>query len=463
MSFLKQYNEKLVSPEAGVSRIKSGDIVDYGFFNGKPVMCDQALAKRAEELKDVSIYSAVTLPPLPEVAKHPGSFIYMDWQWSKLTRMIDKGLNNAFYSPILYHKAKGLYEYFSEDPSVRSFYYNDKAKTKDVKWYSIVRVAPMDEKGNFNLGPQNSETLAKLKFCDEVIVEVMKNMPVCAGGTNEFINISGVNYIVEAPDEHACYELISPEPNEVDKKIAANILAHIKDGCCIMLGIGAIPNQVGRLIAQSDLKNLSGHTEMLVDAYVDMIESGKMNGSKKEIDTGRVAYTFAIGSKKLYDHINNNPVYSSNSVDYTNDPRNICKISNMVSICNAVQVDIFSQVNAESFEGSQISGNGGMWDFVMGSQWSPGGKSFICLPSTYNDKDGVLQSRIIPSMGTGSITTIPRQMVDYIVTEYGAVKISGSPTWMRAEKVISIAHPDFRDSLIKAAEKFKIWRRSNKK
>jgi len=202
---------------------------------------------------------------------------------------------------------------------------------------------------------------------------------------------------------------------------------------------------------------------MLVDAYVDMIESGKMNGSKKEIDTGRVAYTFAIGSKKLYDHINNNPVYSSNSVDYTNDPRNICKISNMVSICNAVQVDLFSQVNAESFEGSQISGNGGMWDFVMGSQWSPGGKSFICLPSTYNDKDGALVSRIIPSIGVGSITTIPRQMVDYVVTEYGAVKISGSPTWMRAEKMISIAHPDFRDSLIKEAEKFKIWKRSNKK
>ena len=228
-------------------------------------------------------------------------------------------------------------------------------------------------------------------------------------------------------------------------------------------GIGAIPNQIGRLIAKSDLKNLGGHTEMLVDAYVDMIESGRMNGTKKEIDRGRVAYTFAIGSKRLYEHINNNPVYASYPVDYTNDPRNICKMSNMISINNSVQVDIFSQVNAESFEGSQISGNGGMWDFVIGSQWSQGGKSFICLPSTYKDKEGKLRSRIIPALQPGTITTIPRQMVEYIVTEYGAVKLSGLPTWTRAEKMISIAHPDFRDELIKEAQKFRIWRRTNKK
>lgn len=463
MSLINQYNDKCVSADQAVSRIKSGDIVDYGFFNGKPVACDQALAKRADSLSDVSIYSAVTLPPLPEVAKFPSSFIYMDWQWSKLTRMLDKGFKSAYYSPILYHYASELYRYFGKDASVRSFYYNDPAGKKGVKWYSIVRVSPMDDNGYFNLGPQNSETFAKLKECDEVIVEVVKKMPVCIGGNNEAIHLSDVTYIVEAPEEHECYELVSPAPNEVDLKIANNILAHIHDGCCIQLGIGAIPNQVGKLIAQSDLKNLGGHTEMLVDAYVDMVEAGKMNGSMKEIDKGRVAYTFAIGSKRMYDHMNNNPVYASYPVDYTNDPRNICKISNMVSICNAVQVDLFSQVNAESSEGSQISGNGGMWDFVMGSQWSPGGKSFICMPSTYSDQDGTLKSRIIPSLCEGSITTIPRQMVEYVVTEYGAVRLSGSPTWMRAEKMISIAHPDMRDSLIKEAEKYKIWRRSNKK
>ncbi|HOP64927.1 MAG TPA: acetyl-CoA hydrolase/transferase C-terminal domain-containing protein [Spirochaetota bacterium] len=463
MKFTDLYKSKLSTAEEAVGIINSGDVIDYGFFNGKPVLCDQALAQRAGELEDVSIYSAVSLPPIPEVAKHPGSFIYMDWQWSRLTRMLDKGFNSTFYSPILYHYAVELYDYFLKDPSVRSFYYNNADKRKDTKWLSIVRVCPMDENGYFNLGPQNSETLAKLKNCHKVIVEVVPKMPRCIGGGSESVHISEVDYIIEAPEDHLCFEMSSPEPGDVDRKIADNILNFIHDGCCIQLGIGAIPNQVGKLIAQSDLKNLGGHTEMLVDAYVDMIEAGKMNGSMKEIDKGRVGYTFAIGSKRMYDHIDNNPVYASYSVDYTNDPRVICKLSNMISINNAVQVDLFSQINAESFEGSQISGNGGMWDFVLGAQWSPGGKSFICLPSTYKDKDGNLKSRIIPALQPGTITTIPRQMVEYIVTEYGAEKMSGAPTWMRTEKMINLAHPDFREDLIKQADKFKVWRRSNKK
>lgn len=463
MKFSDLYREKLTSAEQVMSKVKSGDIIDYGFFNGKPVVCDQALAKRAAELEDVCVYSAVTLPPVPEVAKYPGSFIYIDWQWSKLTRMLDKGFNNAYYSPILYHNAPAIYEYFKPDPSMRSYYYNDVERKNGVNSFGITRVTPMDENGYFNLGPQNSETLAKLKSSRKVVVEVVKKMPRCVGGSNEVIHISEVDYIVEAPDDHACFEMPSPEPGDVDRKIADNILKYIHDGCCIQLGIGAIPNQIGKLIAQSDLKNLGGHTEMLVDAYVDMIEAGKMNGSKKEIDKGRVAYTFAIGSNRMYDHIHNNPVYASYPVDYTNDPRNISKINNMISICNAVQIDIFSQVNAESFEGSQISGNGGMWDFVLGAQWSQGGKSFICLPSTYKDKEGKLQSRIIPALQPGTITTIPRQMVEYVVTEYGAIKLTGSPTWMRTEKMINLAHPDFRDELIKTADKMKVWRRSNKK
>jgi len=170
----------------------------------------------------------------------------------------------------------------------------------------------------------------------------------------------------------------------------------------------------------------------------------------------------AIGSKRMYDFMHNNPALASYPVDYTNDPRVIANIDNMVSICNAIQVDLFSQVNAESLGAGQVSGNGGMWDFVLGSQWSRNGKSFICLASTYTDSNGELRSRITPQLPLGTAVTIPRQMVDYIVTEYGAVKLTACPTWMRAEKMISIAHPDFRDDLIKEAEDMKIWRRSNK-
>lgn len=463
MDFQKEYSSKLVSPEQAVKDVRSGDVIDYGFFNGKPVVLDQALAKRAGELQDVSVYFAVTVPPLPEVVKHPGSFIYIDWQWSKLTRMISQAVGPSYYSPILYHYAPELYESFEGDPGQRSFYYNDPDRRKGVKWFTMIQVAPMDANGYFNLGPQNSETAAKIQCCDRVIVEVNRNMPVCLGGAQESVHISDVDYIVEAPAEQKCYDMPQGAPSEVDRKIAENIMKEIHDGCCIQLGIGGIPNMVGKLIAQSDLKDLGGHTEMVVDAYVDMIESGRVNGRRKEIDRGRVAYTFAIGSQRLYDHLHNNPAYASFPVGYTNDPRTISRISNMVSICNAVQIDLFSQVNAESFKGSQISGNGGMWDFVLGATWSPGGKSFLCMPSTYVEKDGKLRSRIIPALSIGSITTIPRQMVDYIVTEYGAVKLAGNPTWMRAEKIIEIAHPDFRDALIREADNFKIWRRSNKK
>ena len=252
------------------------------------------------------------------------------------------------------------------------------------------------------------------------------------------------------------------KPTEIDVAIANHLMEYIHDNCCVQLGIGGMPGALGTAIAESDLKNLGGHTEMFVDAYVDMIEAGRMNGMAKNFDRGRVAYTFAIGSQRMYDFMDNNPVCASYPVDYTNDPRVISGLDNFISINGAVEVDLYSQVNGESNDTVQISGNGGMWDFVMGAQWSKGGKSFICLPSTYTDKEGNLKSRIVPTFAPASITTICRQMVDYIVTEYGAVRLRAKPTWWRAEELISIAHPDFRDELIKEAQKMNIWTKTNK-
>lgn len=445
MGIYEDYKSKLRSAEEAVKVVKSGDIVDYGFFNGKPVACDQALANRRDELKDVSVYSAVTLPPVPEVAKYKDSFTYHDWQFSKVSRVLQSyGL--AYYSPILYHQAPSLYR-------------DGIAPHRNV---AISRVCPMDKHGWFNFGPQNSETLANMEVADYVIVEVNKNMPVCLGGAEEAVHISRVDYIVEAPDDQVLPDIPGAQPTDSDKKIAAYIMDYIHDGCCIQLGIGGMPNAVGTAIAESDLKDLGGHTEMFVDAYVEMIESGRMTGKEKNFDRWRVAYTFAIGSQRMYDFMNNNGVLASYPVDYTNDPRVISRLDNFISICNAVEIDLFSQVNAESMAAGQISGNGGMWDFVLGAQWSKGGKSFICLTSTFKDKDGILHSRIVPNFEPGSISTIPRQMVDYVVTEYGAAQLRGKPTWYRTELLINLAHPDFRDDLIKAAEEMNIWRRSNK-
>jgi len=445
--FSREYSQKCVSAEEAVKVVKSGDVVDYGFFNGKPVVCDIALAARHEELRDVEIHVAVTLPPVPEVVMHPESFVYHDLQFSKISRVLQRDFNVGFYYPIMYHQAP-------------SWFRDGVAPHRNVV---ICTVCPMDAHGYFNLGLHNSATLAAMEESDCVILEVNPNLPFCPGGAEEAVHLSAVDYVVEAPKDLALADLPSPEPNEQERTIAELIVGHIKDGSCIQLGIGGMPNAVGKIIAQSDLKNLGGHTEMLSDAYVDMIESGRMNGSKKSLDRYRVPYTFAMGSKRLYDFVDNNPAAASYPADYTNDPRVIAQLDNFVSINNALQVDLYTQVNAESLGYSQVSGNGGMWDFVIGSQWSKGGKSFVCLTSTFTDSKGTLKSRILPTFAPGSITTIPRHMTDYVVTEYGAVQVRAQSTWKRAELMIGIAHPDFREELIKEAEMMKIWRHSNKK
>jgi butyryl-CoA:acetate CoA-transferase len=443
---VNQYRKKLVSADEAVRVVKSGDWVEYGFGVCGANELDEALARRKDELRDVNIRCDIgAWPHYTNEADPTGEHFYWNsWHFG--------GLDRKYYQ-------QGVLSYIP-----MKFHELPKMTRDDCKPTSVfmIMVSPMDRHGFFSFGAGAPSSWAAMETADYVIVEVNRNMPRVLGGNQESIHISQVDYVVEGKNP-PLPSLPEANPTDTEKKIAEHIIANIYDGCCIQLGIGGIPNMVGKLIAQSDLKDLGAHTEMVVDAYVDMIESGRVNGRRKEIDRGRVAYTFAIGSQRLYDHLHNNPAYASFPVGYTNDPRTISRISNMVSICNAVQIDLFSQVNAESFKGSQISGNGGMWDFVLGATWSPGGKSFLCMPSTYVEKDGKLRSRIIPALSIGSITTIPRQMVDYIVTEYGAVKLAGNPTWMRAEKIIEIAHPDFRDALIREADNFKIWRRSNKK
>lgn len=462
MNYAEEYARRCVSADEAVRTVASGDVVDYGFFNGKPVVCDLALARRADELRDVSIYTAVSVPPIPAVINYPESFIYTDWHWSKLTRIMHQQVAPAYYSPIQYHRAPAYYRASDVGRRYRSWDYNRATIKRRRRWISICQVAPMDAHGYFNLGPQTSAASATIEAADVVILEVNPNQPVCLGGGEESVHLSRVDFIVEAPDDQVLFDAPVPSATDIDRQVAGHIMGHIHDGCCIQLGIGGMPGAVGAMIAESDLKHLGGHTEMFVDAYVDMIASGRMDGSRKAIDRYRCAYTFAIGSRRMYDFMNGNPALAAYNVDYTNDPRIISRNDDMISICNAVQVDLLSQVNAENMAGSQISGNGGMWDFVLGATWSKGGKSFICLSSTFTDAAGTVHSRIVPRFPEGTAVTIPRQMVDYIVTEYGAARMTACPSWMRAEKLIQIAHPDFRDDLIREAEKMKIWRRSNR-
>ena len=297
---------------------------------------------------------------------------------------------------------------------------------------------------------------------DHIIVEINENMPRCLGGSEVGVHISDVTYIVEG-ENPPIGELGAGGPaTDVDKKVAQLIVDQIPNGACLQLGIGGMPNAVGSLIAESDLKDLGVNTEMYVDAFVDIAKAGKITGAHKNIDRFRQTFAFGAGTKKMYDYMDDNPELMSAPVEYTNDIRTIAALDNFISINNCVDVDLFGQISSESSGLKHISGAGGQLDFVLGAYLSKGGKSFICCSSTFTDKAGNLQSRIRPTLSEGSIVTDTRSNTHFLVTEYGMVNIKGLSTWEKAEAIISIAHPDFRDQLIQEAEKMNIWRRSNK-
>ncbi len=439
------YKAKLTTAQEAVKLVKSGDWVDYCWCTNYPVELDKALAARAGELEDVKIRCGITMW-VPEIAKPDDAgehFSWMPWHCSGIDRKI-MGKGMGWFAPIRY----------SELPR----YYRDNVPPVDV---AFLQVPPMDEHGNFSFGMNASHLYDMLARAKHIVVEVNENMPWVYGLNKTEINIGQVTCVVEGANPPIA-ELGSAAPNEVDKAVANLIVPQIPNGACLQLGIGGMPNAIGAMIAESDLKDLGVHTEMYVDAFVDIAKAGKITGRNKTLDYGRQVFAFAAGTKKLYDYIHRNPDVMGAPVDYTNDVHVIAQQDKFMSINSAVDLDLFGQVNAESAGIKHISGTGGQLDFVLGAYLSNGGKSFICLPSTVKGKDGTVKSRIVPTLTPGSICTDPRSCVQYIVTEYGMVNLKGLSTWERAEALISIAHPQFREELIAEAEKMHIWRKSNK-
>ena len=446
MDFRKLYEEKLTTPEQAVSVVRSGDWVDYGWCTGTPRVLDRALAARYTELSDVKVRGGVlfekpAIMQVPDVAEH---FTWNSWHMSGVERkMIAEGA--SFYIPLRYSE-------------MTSYYRNMAGPIRAA----MFQVAPMDKAGYFNFGPNASHLKTLCEQAEMVIVEVNENMPRCLGGVGEGVHISDVTYVVEG-ENAPMWTLGTGAPTEVDQAVAKLIVAEIPNEACLQLGTGGMPNAVGSMIAQSDLKDLGVHTEMYVDGFVDMAMAGKLTGSRKSIDRGRQTYAFAAGSQKLYDYLDNNPACMSTPVDYTNDVRVVSQLDNFISINNAVDVDLFGQVNAETAGTKHISGAGGQLDFVLGAYLSKGGKSFICCSSTVKSKDGTLESRIRPTLREGSVVTDTRANIHYLVTEYGIANLKGLATWQRSEAIIGVAHPDFREELIAQAGAMGIWRRSNKR
>lgn len=440
----QEYERKLISPEAAAGLVKSGDWIDYGLCCGQPIAVDRALAKRADELRDVKVRACISMR-MPEIMKVHNALEHFSWHslhMSSIDRQISDA-GQACYIPIrLFETAR---------------YYRENFEPIDV---TIFQVAPMDEHGYFSLGPQISWLMGTIEKSRVIIFEVNRNMPRTLGGYDDKLHISQIDYVVEGP--HEPLPTVRPEPpGDIDQRVAKHIIEEIPDGACLQLGIGGMPGAVGSMLAHTDLKDLGVHTELYSDSLMQLAKSGKINGKKKNLDRGLQVYCFAFGSEELYRYLDNNPELAAYPGDYTNDPNVMGRIDNFISINNAIEVDLYGQISSESFGCRHISGNGGAVDFALGAYLSRGGKSFVCLSSSY-ERNGVARSRIVPILRPGSVVTSSRTLTHYVVTEYGKANLKGKSTWERAEALIELADPKFRDPLITYAGKMKIWRRSNK-
>jgi butyryl-CoA:acetate CoA-transferase len=443
MNSLQQYQQKKISAEQAASLIKSGDWVDYGHMLSSPLFMDKALSKRVGEVANVHIRCSgfPALSAIVSADPEQKSFIYNTYFMFKGDRLLNRE-GAISHIPGLYHEIPGF-----------STHHHD----TDV---CIVRTTPMDSKGFFNYGICNDCQSEMIPNAKMLILEVNETMPRCLGGISESIHISEVDYIVES-DNEPILSLSPAEPSDNDRKIAGHIIEVLRDGTCLQLGIGGMPDALGKLICESDLKDLGVHTEMMANAYVDLYEAGKITNRNKTLDKGKMVYTFAAGDKRLYEFLDDNPICASYPVSYTNDPSNIAANDQAVSINGCIDVDLFGQVSSESSGIRQISGTGGQFDFHFGSYHSKGGKSFVCMNSTRTAKGGKVYSNIRPMLESGTIVTLPRTVTHNVVTEYG-IMLKGKSTWQRAEALIAIAHPDFRDSLIREAEEMKIFTKRNR-
>lgn len=436
MDWITDYKSKFKSAEEAVSVVKDGDTVAYSEFAMASMYLDAAFAGRVPGLHGITLRSTTCpFPPKAVLADPKRQHLrYNDWHFSPASRKLcDKGL--CRYIPMNYHYG----------PSAIRLGLIGRINVL------MLMVSPPDDEGYVSLGTSSSITPTYLQFSDYVIAEVNENVPRTFCDEQSRVHVSQIDCFVQGPNG-PMIEAPTPPANDVDRRIAELVVSLIPDRACIQLGIGAMPNAVGELIAGAGLKDLGVHTEMLCDAYVSMAEAGCITGRYKTTDPGRIVYTFAMGTKKLYDFLDGNPDCLLAPVDYTNDPFLIAQNDNMICLNNAIEVDLYGQTASETSGPRQISGTGGQLDFLIAASHSKNGKGLICLSSTYTDAGGELHSRILPYLEPCQIVTVPRSYAQFVITEYGIADLRAKTTEERAEALISIAHPDFRSGLILAAE-----------
>ena len=422
---------RITSDEAA-ALVRPGMWLDYGAVLGQPDTFDAALAKRIGALSGVKVRSCLSTRPRAIVEADPeGKHVH----WVSLhfsgydRKKHDSGLSH--YMPVNLGEIPDYYRRFIDPVDI-----------------VVIKTCPMDADGYFNFSASNLWSRAVIERARCVIVEECVGLPYVLG-VETGVHVSEVDFIIEG-DHRPAAELANPPPTEVDRAVARLITAEIEDGSCLQIGIGGMPNAVCGLIADSAITDLGVHTEMLTDGIIDLYRAGKITGTRKQIDIGKIVATFALGSRSLYDTIDRNPDFEFHPVDHTNLPHRIMLNDRTVAINNTTQIDLQGQAASESDGHRHISGTGGQLQFVRGAYASKDGKAFICLASTY-DKRGDRRSRIVPRLTPGNTVTTPRTDMMYVVTEYGIVNLKGKSVPERARALISIAHPDFREELEREA------------
>jgi acyl-CoA hydrolase len=423
---------KRISAAEAAALVQPGMWLDYGAVLGQPDAFDEALAARLGEVSEISIRSVLSTRPRAVLEADPEGR-HVHWASTHFSgydrRKHDAGI--AHYLPVNLGEVPDYYRRFIDPPDI-----------------AVFKTAPMDENGFFNFGPNTLWMRAVVERAKVVIVEETPTLPYVMGeGTG--VHVSEVDFIIPGHDQPMA-ELPKPPATEVDKAVARLIAAEVEDGSCLQIGIGGMPNAVCSLLAESPVRDLGIHTEMMTDGIVDLYRAGRVTGARKQLNPGRMVCTFALGAQYLYDFLDRNPEVEFQPVDYTNLPHNIMRNDRVVSINNTTQVDLQGQAASESDGFRHLSGTGGQLQFVRGAYASKGGKSFMCLASTY-DKRGERRSRIVTALTRGNVVTTPRTDMMYVVTEYGMVNLKGRSIAERARLLISIAHPDFREGLEKDA------------
>ena len=420
------YQKKCVSAREALRHIPAHARVFLGHAANEPTALLEALAAGYRDMEDVELINWLSLQDgmfcAPEMAGH---FRYNAMFVSPSVRGAVQE-ERADYTPFFFHQTPQLF--------------SDGSLPLDA---ALVSVTPPDERGMVSLGTSVGGTLPACQNARLVIAQVNDRLPRTFGDGS--LPVSAFDYFVEASTPLP--ELPEAPIGEVEDAIGRHVAGLIEDGSTIQLGIGSIPSAV--LTHLRDKHDLGVHSEMLIDGIVDLVERGVITGARKSIDRGKIVGAFMLGTRKIYDFADRNPLVELRRVDYINHPATIAQNSKMVSINSCIQVDLDGQVNAESIDGRQFSGVGGQLDYVRGASLCPDGKAILAMPSTA--RHGAV-SRIVPCFAAGTSVTTTRADVHYIVTEYGTVNLRGRSLKQRAKLLIGIAHPKFRRELAQAYE-----------